>query len=365
MPAMFSIVWLLFVACAVSALEPFSNDGQGLQDTEYKLKDLANARADEVPAESLTSIILEQGKTIKDMEMKMNMMTITVNKQGGQILQMQEKITVMETVNQRQDQEINNLKNENSVLHDIIKDHMAEMDSIGKELMEINEIVREVGERNLKKRSKIFRNKASEYIHGIRRKNVTDILMTGLKKNSKTKTPATTNIGDKVKADNTAEYIAKEKGQNEGKPQTGIIRNGHHRIQNRAVTHVAFSTYLSHSLYHLSIGHVIKLDQIFLNDGNGYNKYTGVFTVPVLGVYLLTYSIHTDVNDHILEVELVVDNKNMGTAYDSHGTTSSKTIITRLTAGQSVWLEIAYHDNAATGNNNDNKFTTFSGALLY
>ena len=370
MTAMFPIVWLLFVASAVSALEePFSNDGQGLQDNDYKLKDLANTGSVEVPAETLTSIILEQGKTIQDMEKKMNMMTETVNQQGGQILQMQEKITDMENVIQKQNQEINNLKNENGVLHDIIIDQRAEMDSMGKELMEINEIVREVGEGNLMKSSKTFKDKASEYSQEIPRTNLNDVLQFGIRKNSKPKTTATTKTGDKVKTDNMPEYITKQKDQNglynEGEPQIGITGNGHLRLQKRAVTHVAFSTYLSHSLDHLSIGHVIKLDQIFLNDGNGYNKYTGVFTVPASGVYLLTYSLETHNTNPYLEVELVVNNRNMGTLVADTYTVPSKTIITRLTAGQSVWLEVTFHAGVTIDSNTVNKFTTFSGVLLY
>ena len=84
---------------------------------------------------------------------------------------------------------------------------------------------------------------------------------------------------------------------------------------------------------------MLKLDQISLNEGNGYIKYTGVFTVPVSGVYLLTNSIETEAVGHFLEVELVVDNKNMGTIIVDNYTVSRKTIITRLIARQSVWLE--------------------------
>ena len=123
--------------------------------------------------------------------------------------------------------------------------------------------------------------------------------------------------------------------------QSAAIGNGLDRVQKRTVTHVAFSTYLSHELNHLSIGHVIKMDQTFINDGNGYNQNTGIFTVPASGVYLLTYSIENTHKTHHLEVELLVDNKHMGTllAYN-YGQMASKTIKTRLAAGQSVWLEM-------------------------
>ena len=56
----------------------------------------------------------------------------------------------------------------------------------------------------------------------------------------------------------------------------------------------------------------------------------------------------------------------MGTllAFNHDGTTS-KTIITCLTAGQSVWLETTVYADADIESNQFNKFTTFSGVLLY
>ena len=167
-----------------------------------------------------------------------------------------------------------------------------------------------------------------------------DVLPAGISETSKSKNKeAVTETGDRVLADTKSLYsmpnnkkgnvFSKEDGQ-----QPSILENELEREQKRAVPHVAFSTYLSHELNHLSVGTVIKMDQTFINDGNGYNKYTGVFTVPTSGVYLLTYSIeNNDFNNlgHHLEVELIVDNRNMGTllAY-SFGILTSKTIIRRF-----------------------------------
>ena len=115
----------------------------------------------------------------------------------------------------------------------------------------------------------------------------------------------------------------------------------------------------------MRIGHVIKFDQTFLNDGNGYNKYTGVFTVPTSGVYLLTYSNENNSKNH-LELELVVDSRDMGSLrVYNYRMMASKTIIIRLTAGQSVWLETTWESGADIDSNSSNKFVTFSGVLLY
>ena len=218
---------------------------------------------------------------------------------------------------------------------------------------------------------KKMKGKANGNTFGIPRTIEHNILPGGIRKASKTKNNVTAmKTGYRVFANNNIEYsIEKDKNQNgfydQDKAQSGIIRNGFDREQKRSVNHVAFSAYLSHRLKNLSIGHVLKLDQISLNEGNGYNKYTGVFTVPVSGVYLLTYSIEAHTTDHALEIELVVNNRNMGTLKTVTYTATSKTIITRLSTGQSVWLETAYTANVSIDSNSNNKFTAFSGVLLY
>ena len=132
---------------------------------------------------------------------------------------------------------------------------------------------------------------------------------------------------------------------------------------------IAFSTYLSHNYDHLSIGHIIKLDQVTLNDGNGYNKHTGVFTVPQSGVYLLTYTFEGYHLSHPVEVELLVDDINYGSAVavgtSSTNDMSGKTVILHLIAGQSVWLQTYYYADASIYTNRDNRFTAFAGVFLY
>jgi hypothetical protein len=47
---------------------------------------------------------------------------------------------------------------------------------------------------------------------------------------------------------------------------------------------IAFSAQLTVQQTHIHIGTVIKFDKMTLNDASGYNKQTGVFTVPEGGV---------------------------------------------------------------------------------
>ena len=70
------------------------------------------------------------------------------------------------------------------------------------------------------------------------------------------------------------------------------LKNQHDRMKRHANTsHIAFSAFLGHNILHAAPGHTIRCDQMILNDGNGYNSHTGIFTVRVTGVYLFTFSI--------------------------------------------------------------------------
>ena len=106
---------------------------------------------------------------------------------------------------------------------------------------------------------------------------------------------------------------------------------------------------------------VIKLDKAILNDGNGYNTTSGIFTVPTSGVYLLTYSIDNNSKNNTLEVELVVDDKHMGSLKSfSYRINASKTIIMRLTAGESVWLQTTYRPNVSIVSSSFNRCVVVS-----
>lgn len=137
-----------------------------------------------------------------------------------------------------------------------------------------------------------------------------------------------------------------------------------------AQTGVAFSAYLSKPVEHMGVGHTIKPDGIYINDGNAYNSYTGTFTVSESGVYLLTFTVSCWHASHAAEVELVVDNVSMGsakanTANNGYTAMATKTLILRLSAGQSVWLQAFYVSDGDISSDIRNKFTTFSGVLLY
>ena len=135
-------------------------------------------------------------------------------------------------------------------------------------------------------------------------------------------------------------------------------------------TNVAFSAYLSYAVSHMGIGHTIKPDKIYLNDGNSYNTHTGVFTVPRTGIYLLTFTVDSYYLGYPVEVGLVVDSVSMGTAKatsqgSNHHVQATKVFILHLNAGQSVWLQTFYTANATISSHSSDRFVTFSGVFLY
>jgi len=156
-------------------------------------------------------------------------------------------------------------------------------------------------------------------------------------------------------------YKAKNTGRS-----TRIVQNNH----------ISFTAYLDHIVQHLGIGQTIVFNQVLINDGNGYNKHTGVFTAPITGTYFFTFSIlvtHTATN-----VRLVKDGEHLvgavgysSTEYlpnnSSHRVSdhSSNSVVVQLNAGQSVWVEAyAFADTEIDGYP-EFRFVAFSGFLLY
>ena len=149
------------------------------------------------------------------------------------------------------------------------------------------------------------------------------------------------------------------------------FRNGKGMISKRDITTegVAFSAYLDHEIYHMGIGHTVKCNQVLLNEGNHYNTFTGIFTVPQTGVYLITFSFGVRSNNDLTHVRLMVNNREIvDAAGQVTGTfqrsSSSNTAIIKLNQGESVWLENEVNDSEVMGGTQW-RWTTFSGVLLY
>ncbi|XP_053400812.1 complement C1q tumor necrosis factor-related protein 3-like [Mercenaria mercenaria] len=137
------------------------------------------------------------------------------------------------------------------------------------------------------------------------------------------------------------------------------------RVARQEREQVAFSAYLKHDLSNLGPGHTIQYGATVLNEGNAFNVNTGIFTVPVSGVYLFSFACE-DYRNHRIYADILVDGTRKslvleGPVANAHSM-GTNVVILRLTKGQAVWVAID------AGGNDDllqNSATTFSGAFLY
>ena len=131
---------------------------------------------------------------------------------------------------------------------------------------------------------------------------------------------------------------------------------------------IAFTAYLDRTASHLGIDQPIPFNKVLLNDGNTFNNFTGMFHCPVTGVYLFTFHIESNRMGEIV-AKLAIDGANQIDAIataDSHSfVMGGNTAVVRVAAGQTVWVA-TYEMNDATLVNDDNlRYTSFSGVLLY
>ena len=141
----------------------------------------------------------------------------------------------------------------------------------------------------------------------------------------------------------------------------------------QTTTKVAFSAYFNRDLWQLGPEHVIRYHGLLLNDGNAYNPFTGVFTVPVTGTYLFTATAEDAkhdliwlriVKDNVLQSSIKIYPYQIGSMlYNSQG---SNTVIIRCTQGESVWVGVDGNENGESLEGSSTLRTnTFSGVLLY
>ena len=93
-------------------------------------------------------------------------------------------------------------------------------------------------------------------------------------------------------------------------------------------------------------------------------------TVPTTGVYFLAYHIDAYNPNNETVVKLVVNNRNIVDAdIEPQGTThdqaSGNSAIIRLISGDQVWLQINARNNVQLYSKDTDRFTTFSGFMLY
>ena len=105
---------------------------------------------------------------------------------------------------------------------------------------------------------------------------------------------------------------------------------------------VAFHAKLSRSPQ-LSGGQKLVLANPVTNIGQGYNSNTGVFTVPLSGLYFLAASGSVAGNNHRAYLQMEMNGTVIARSYayqeKGHYQTGACNVIKRLSKGTQVWLE--------------------------
>lgn len=114
----------------------------------------------------------------------------------------------------------------------------------------------------------------------------------------------------------------------------------------------------------LSDGEIIQFDNVLTNVGQGFDKYTGVFTVPVNGTYSFQTTILTDKDS---EVWAYIAVNGIFKAYlnargtdNRHGSGSQSLVITLLEGDQ-----VTIRNRRDGGMIYGLSYTTFGGYLVF
>ncbi|KAL4224121.1 hypothetical protein ACF0H5_017574 [Mactra antiquata] len=129
----------------------------------------------------------------------------------------------------------------------------------------------------------------------------------------------------------------------------------------------AFTAVLDHNVAQSGIEQTVIFNKILLNDGNAYNSHTGIFTVPVDGMYMFYLAFASGYAPHRLWMHIVVDGSEkvsgvadtLQTNHDAQGTNLA---LLHLRKGDSVWVTTYFTSAFIYGLHG---FTTFSGMLMY
>ena len=116
----------------------------------------------------------------------------------------------------------------------------------------------------------------------------------------------------------------------------------------------------------VSVGDVLRWDQVVTNRGDDFDQTSGKFTCRVPGTYAFMFTcMKWGGNDgpvcHLKKNGAIVVGAYVGSADQYHHVSNGATL--DLLAGDKVWVEIAHHEG--TINSNGHKYVSFSGHLLF
>lgn len=134
---------------------------------------------------------------------------------------------------------------------------------------------------------------------------------------------------------------------------------------------VGFSAAVKSPLAHLQQGDGVVFETVITNIGNCYHNDSGIFDVPLHGIYIFSCSIldktaSTTLGKVKAHAEIVQNNATLARAFahaeDTYNDQGAQTIIVEANAGDKIWIRIIHTDDLGLGGN---LYTTFSGYMLW
>ena len=365
-------VFILLIVAA-SATKDWNKSSTFNNDDHQVIKKIPNQVTDEIAQKldfvadfnSLKEAMHQQRRELADIKEENEVMRDMALEQGLKLKEFKEEISFLKGTTHQQELEIAGLKKENTVLKDEIREQQMQIKINVNEMTEMKRI--------LQKQANSFVKTAenSKRLHKVADHQI-NYTKTNEKETNVLKEMFSIQDG-KLKHANT--WRTRQNGLHSrhtfSKDKVNInevkLNNQRRGVADEGV---AFSAYLDHILGHVSAGHTIKCNRILTNRGHAYNEHTGQFTVPITGIYLLTFHFANKLSTGYTQVRLVVDDRSVVDAgADSiqfdHWSMGGNTVIVSLTAGELVWLEIVGNTGGEVESSDPERFTTFSGVLLF
>ncbi|CAL1547217.1 unnamed protein product [Lymnaea stagnalis] len=125
---------------------------------------------------------------------------------------------------------------------------------------------------------------------------------------------------------------------------------------------VSFSAHAASNIPYLKDAEIIVFDDVLVNNGAAYDPRSGIFTVPVSGVYIFSATIVSGFNSTI-ETMITLNGQEVARLYSGahqNRGSGSNTVVLNLREGDDIWVALFY----GNGNYVHGKWSSFSGSLL-
>ena len=134
-----------------------------------------------------------------------------------------------------------------------------------------------------------------------------------------------------------------------------------------SATTTAFYAYMSSLESSPGSHHTLIFDSVITNIGDHYNRYTGIFTAPIAGIYVFSYSIASSSNLYI-PVEIVrnkgVVGSSMTRSHSIYQHNAASTVVIQLSVGDVCFIRTS-SSSTPSGNIYSSTYarSSFSGWL--